>query len=92
MTVYLVNILDGLALGSVIIVVMFCLFVFGATTLQWARASSFTRFPDHTQRRTTLGRSRLDKWSARRRDLYLTTHNTHSRQTSVPPMGFQPII
>jgi len=28
---------------------------------QWARASSFTRFLDHTQRRTTLGRIPLDE-------------------------------
>ena len=41
-------------------------------------ASSFLmRFLDHTQRRTTVGRTPLDEWSARRRDLYLTTHNTH---------------
>jgi len=46
---------------------------------QWARASSFTRFLDQTQRRTTVGRTPLDEWSARRRDLYLTTHNTHIR-------------
>ena len=32
-------------------------------------------------RHTTLGRTPLDKWSARRRDLYLTAHNTHNRQT-----------
>jgi len=51
-----------------------CLFVFGATAPQWAIASSFTRFLDHTQRRTTVGRTSLDEWSARRRDLYLTTH------------------
>ena len=53
---------------------------------------SFTRFPDHTQRRTTVGRTPLDEWSARRRDLYLTAHNTHSRQTSMPPVGFEPTI
>jgi len=29
---------------------------------------------------TTVGRTPLDEWSARRRDLYLTTHNTHNRQ------------
>ena len=46
---------------------------------QWARASSFTKFLDHTQRRTTVGRTPLDEWSTRRRDLYLTTHNTHNR-------------
>jgi hypothetical protein len=37
-----------------------------------------------TLRHTTLGRTPLDEWSARRRDLYLTTHNTHNRQTSMP--------
>ena len=66
-----------------------CLFVFGATAPQWTRASSFTRFLDHTQRRTAVGRNPLDEWSARRRDLYLTTHNTHNRQTSMPPVGFE---
>ena len=45
---------------------------------QWARASSFTSFLDHTQRHTTVGRTPLDEWSASRRDLYLTTHNTHN--------------
>ena len=44
-------------------------------------ASSFLMFLDHTQRRTTVGRTLLDDWSARRRDLYLTTHNTHNRHS-----------
>jgi hypothetical protein len=52
-------------------------FLFGATAPQWARVSSFTRFLDHTQRRTTVSRPPLDDWLARRRDLYLTTHNIH---------------
>ena len=65
---------------------------FGATTPQWARASSFTRFLDHTQRRTTVGRTPLDEGSVRRRDLCLTTHNTHNRNTSMPPLGFKPTI
>jgi hypothetical protein len=56
------------------------------------RVSSFTRFLDHTQRRTTVCRFPLDEWSARRRDLYQTTHNTHNRQTSTPPVGFEPTI
>ena len=55
-------------------------------------ASSFLRFLDHTQRRTTVGRTPPDEWSARPRDLYLTTHNTHSRQTSMPLVGFEPPI
>ena len=36
----------------------------------------FLMFLDHTQRRSTVGRTPLDEWSARRRDLYLTTHDT----------------
>ena len=52
----------------------------------------FLMFLDHTQRRSTVGRTALDEWSARRRDLYLTTHDTHNRQISMPPVGFEPKI
>ena len=52
----------------------------------------FFMFLDHTQRRATVGRTPLDKRSARRRDLYLTTHDTHNRQISMPPVGFEPTI
>jgi len=55
-------------------------------------ASSFLRFLDHTQRRITVGRNPVDEWSARRRDLYLTTHNTRNRHTSMSPVGFEPTI
>jgi len=58
---------------------------FWCSSPQWARVSSFTRFLDHTQRHTTVGRTPLNEWSAHRRDLYLTTHNTYNRQTSMPP-------
>jgi hypothetical protein len=52
-----------------------------------------SRFHGHTQlRHTTVGRTPLDEWSARRTDLYLTTHNTHKRQTSMPYAGFEPTI
>jgi len=71
---------------------VFCFLGGGATAPQWTGVSSFTKFLDHTQRRATVGRTLLDEWSARRRDLYLTTHNTHNRQTSMPPVGFQPTI
>jgi len=57
---------------------------------QCAMDFSFTRFLDHTQRRTKVGRTTLDEWSACRRDLSLTTHNTHNRQTSMPLVGFEP--
>jgi hypothetical protein len=40
----------------------------------------------------TLGRTPLDEVSARHRDLYLTTHKTHKRQTSRSKAGFEPAI
>ena len=52
----------------------------------------FLMFLDHTQLRSTAGRTPLDELSARRRDLYLTTHDTHNRQISMPPVGFEPKI
>jgi len=64
-------------------------FFFRRNSPRWARASSFTRFLDHTQRRTAVGRIPLDEWLARRRDLYMTTHNTHNRQISMPPVVFE---
>ena len=45
-----------------------------------------------TLRRTTLGGTPLDNESARRRDLDLTTHDTHNRQISMPQVGFEPAI
>jgi len=45
-----------------------------------------------TLRHTTLSRIPLDEWLASRRDLYLTTHNTHERQTLMIPVEFEPTI
>jgi len=60
---------------------------------QWVIASSFTKFLDHTQRRTAFGRTPLDGWSARRRDLYLTTHTTITTDRHrCSPAGFEPTI
>jgi len=52
----------------------------------------FLMFLDHTERRSTVGRTPLDEPSARRRDLYLTTRDTHNRQISMPPVGFESTI
>jgi len=71
--------------------VRFFLFIWRCRPTQ-TMASSFLRFLDHTQRRTTFRRTPLDERSARRRDLYLTTHNTHNTQTSMPPVGFESTI
>jgi len=80
-------------LGTNVKKVMSCfvVFVFGITVPigPWhPHSRSFWS----TLRRTTLGRTPLDEWSARRRDLNPTTHNTHSRQTSMSSMGFEPTI
>ena len=66
-----------------------CGFVcFWRNSPQLARASSFTRFLYHTQRSITVCRTPLDEWSARRRDPYLSAHNTHDRY----PCPFEPTI
>ena len=43
-------------------------------------------------RHTTHSRTLLNCWTVWGRDLYLTTYNTHKRQTSMPPEGFEPTI
>jgi hypothetical protein len=48
--------------------------------------------PHHRGFTSHTPRTPLDKWSARTRDLYLTTQNTHKRQTSMPLAEFEPTI
>jgi hypothetical protein len=52
---------------------------------QWVRASSLLRH-------VTFVRTPLDEWSLHRRDLYLTTHNTRKRPSSMPSAEFEPAI
>ena len=68
-----------------------CFFVFCETAPppQWAWASSFTRFLDHTQRRNTVSRNPLDEWSARRRDIYLTAHTKLTTDNFYAPCGIR---
>jgi hypothetical protein len=57
----------------------------------WARASSLLRLHDHTQFDTPHSVGLF--WTNDRPvagDLYLTTHNTHNRQISMPPAEFEP--
>jgi hypothetical protein len=68
------------------------LFFNGSTAPCGPRPPHVSRLHDHTFRHTTLGRTPLDEGPARRRDIYLTTHNTYKRQTSMPPVGFEPTI
>jgi hypothetical protein len=47
------------------------------------------RCPHYQGFTVTLGKLLPDEWSTRRRDLYLTTHNTHKRQIFMSPEGFE---
>jgi hypothetical protein len=62
----------------------------------WCGSPSGTRPPlwgsSITLRNTTSNRIPLDEWSARRRNLYLTTNNIHKKQTFMPPAGFEHAI
>ena len=68
---------------------LFCLFSLALRPHVGHGPPHFLRFLDHTQRRTTVGRTPLDEWSARRRDLYLI-NTQHSQQTNIhAPGGIQ---
>ena len=64
------------------------LLLLSSITSDWVWLLIFTRFLNHTQRRTTVGRTPLDEWSVRRRDLYLTTHNNHKPPCPPTCWGF----
>ena len=73
---------------SLILEVLFFFSWFDRSSGPWLRLwdSSFT--PRHS----TRDRTPLDEWSARRRHLYLITHNSYQRKTSMPSAGFEPAI
>ena len=56
------------------------------------RCRGFFFAPDNTQWPTTVGKTPLDDWSTPRTICYLTTHNIHKIETSMPPAGFEPAI
>jgi hypothetical protein len=66
------------------LILSFFFFLYVSTALYGPGPPRFVEVSRSHIRHTTLGRTPLDEWSARRRDLYLTTHNTHKRQTSMP--------
>ena len=63
----------------------------GATALFGTRPPRCRDFTI-TLRHTTLSRTSLYGGSACRRNLYLTTHNIHKRQTFMTTAGFEPAI
>jgi len=59
-------------------------------SLLWARAKSLSSLHDHTQTHHT--RYASSGRAVRRRDLYLTPHDTRKGQTSIPMAEFVPAI
>ena len=75
------------SLQTVAFMSLFC----GATDLTGPRSPHGWGFEiAHSQ--TARGVIPLYEWSSGRTDLYLTTHNIHKRQKSMPPARFEPAI
>jgi len=87
----------GFTLNSSVILHLFCLcrkcfFSFGTTAPpppQWDGVP-FTRFLDHKQQRTTVGRTPLDEWSFRHRDLTWQHTTVTTDRHSCPPWDSNP--
>jgi len=73
-------------------IIYFCFFLGGAQLPPVGQALLIHHIARSQKRSTTFSRTPLDELSARRRGLYLKTHNTHNRQTSLSPEGFEPTI
>ena len=71
---------------------MTVLFCFWRDSPQWARASSFTRFLDHTHNDAQLSLGLF--WTSDQlvADTSTWQYIQHSRQTSFPQVGFEPPI
>jgi hypothetical protein len=83
--------------GPSISLVCAMVFVIMSLQPQLAKASSLSRIHDHTQLYIyiyiyILGSTPLDEWSERRRDLYLTAHNSHKSQKATTSARFETTI
>jgi hypothetical protein len=64
-------------------------FFFHGSTAPRGPRPPHCRASDLTLWHTIKGRNSLDEWSARRRDLYWTTHKTRRKKTLMPPCGIR---
>ena len=60
------------------------LLLLSSITTDWVWLLIFTRFLDHTQRRTTIGRTPLNEWSVRRRPLSDNTQQLQQTNIHAP--------
>ena len=89
---YLLTVTDAVATASLHNVMMIIVPVFSSWLYSPSGLKSLLECSSIALRHTTLGRTPLDDWSALIRDVYLTTHNAHNRQTFMPQTGFKPAI
>jgi hypothetical protein len=68
-----------------------CILFHGATVPNGPRPPHY-RGLKITLRHTTFGKTPLNERSARRRVLYLTTHNNQKETDINAPVGFEPVI
>ena len=71
---------------------LYFLFSCGASTRFWVLVFCQGASRSHSLHTFSPGKTPLEELSARHRDPYLKTHNTHNRQTAVPPSGFEHTI
>ena len=76
---------DGLLLLLLLSFILWC-----DSSTRTQDAPSLMLIDTRIFRQTTLSRNPLHEGSALGRDLYLTTRNTHNRQPSMTPAGFEP--
>jgi hypothetical protein len=89
-TIYLNSALSTVRLICVLLMGRCQYFFFSGVTVHSGPGSSHYWGFTITLRHATLGRTLIDRWRARRRDVYMTTHNTHKRETCMSPAGFEP--
>jgi len=84
-----INKLNIVASCWTIIDTSFSLFIFNGSTAPGGPGPVHRWGFPITLRHITPGRTPLDEWSPRRRDLYLLTRNIRKRQTFMLPTGFE---
>jgi hypothetical protein len=67
-------------------------FFFGSIAPRGPRPPHCRGFTMTLNQTHTIGRTPPGDGSARRRHLYLTSHNAHKRHTSMPSVGFEPVF
>jgi hypothetical protein len=76
------------------IIIYYFIILSGSAAQRGLWPPRIARFLDHshTTRHDTVGRTPPNRWSARRRDLYLTTHNTQNRHKQINTLNKEVII